>query len=327
MYKDHAKYLICPDCHHDLKLDVQQAVGLQVESGNLQCEKCNNSFPIINFIPRFVDSENYASGFGYEWNIHSKTQYDSYLGSPISETRFFEETKWGHDLKGELLLEVGSGSGRFTEHAASTDAMVLSLDYSSAVEANYASNGNKENVLIVQGDLYKMPFRRESFDKVMCIGVIQHTPDVRKTFMELVTYLKEGAKLTVDVYWKRPFWKHCLLTRYWVRPITKRMNHELLYKLTSRYVKLMWPICGILNKLPKGRAIIWAMLIADYRGDFDLPDHIFREWAILDTFDILSPAFDQPQTVETLQSWFEEAGLKDIEVHLGYNGVEGRGIK
>ena len=65
------------------------------------------------------------------------------------QKRFFESSKWSRDLKGETILEVGSGSGRFTEHAVSTGAMVISLDYSIAVEANYASNGHNKNLLIV----------------------------------------------------------------------------------------------------------------------------------------------------------------------------------
>ncbi len=97
-----------------------------------------------------------------------------YTGSDLSERRFFAETKWDRNLAGEVILEVGSGSGRFTTPAASTGAMVVSLDYSYAVEANYAQNGHRENVLIVQGDIYRMPFRKESFDKLFCIGVLQH---------------------------------------------------------------------------------------------------------------------------------------------------------
>jgi hypothetical protein len=39
-----------------------------------------------------------------------------------------------------------------------------------------------------------------------------------------------------------------------------------------------------------------------------------KEWAILDTFDMLAPAYDHPQSVPTLSSWFHEAGLADVEV-------------
>jgi len=69
------------------------------------------------------------------------------------------------------------------------------------------------------------------------------------------------------------------------------------------------------------------LLVADYRGVYDLPEDILREWAILDTFDLLSPAYGQPQTLKTVREWFKEAGLCDVEANYGYNGIEGRGVK
>ena len=137
MREEHIQFLVCPGCKGSLYLS---KVGMRentiVESGILQCADCSSQYEIVGHIPRFVSSENYAAGFGLEWNIHAKTQYDSYSQSNVSEKRFFEETRWERDLQGEVILEVGSGSGRFTEHAASTRAMVVSLDYSSAVDAN-----------------------------------------------------------------------------------------------------------------------------------------------------------------------------------------------
>jgi len=51
-----------------------------------------------------------------------------------------------------------------------------------------------------------------------------------------------------------------------------------------------------------------------------------REWALLDTFDMLAPAYDNPQTAATIKQWFKEAGLVDIEVgHWGH--LAARGVK
>ena len=328
MKKDHLKYLVCPVCKTDLNLHlVHNTVNNSIESGILHCSNCKSQYNIVRHIPRFVSSDNYASGFGLEWSKHAQTQYDSYSGANVSEKRFFEETKWQKDLSGQIILEVGSGSGRFTEQVASTGAMVVSMDYSYAVDANYASNGRKDNVLIVQADLYNMPFRLDFFDKLFCFGVLQHTPDVRKSFMELPRYIKKGGDLAIDVYCKSSFFKQLLVSKYWVRPFTKRLNPEILYKITSRYVTLMWPVAKIINKLPYGRHINWMLLIADYGGVYDLKDNILKEWAILDTFDMLSPAYDSPQTIDKVRQWFHDARMNNIYVHYGHNGIEGKGKK
>jgi hypothetical protein len=68
-------------------------------------------------------------------------------------------------------------------------------------------------------------------------------------------------------------------------------------------------------------------LISDYKGVYPLSDAKLKEWAILDTFDTLSPAYDKPQSLEKVKKWLEKAGLEKINVRYGYNGIEGRGIK
>jgi hypothetical protein len=39
---------------------------------------------------------------------------------------------------------------------------------------------------------------------------------------------------------------------------------------------------------------------------------------------MLAPAYDSPQTLKTFSSWFAEAHLTNIDVHYGFNGIEGR---
>jgi len=89
----------------------------------------------------------------------------------------------------------------------------------------------------------------------------------------------------------------------------------------------MWPVAKRLRKLPKGRRINWILLIPDYAGVFNLPDEKLKEWAVLDLFDMLAPAYDSPQYLETVQQWFSERGMSDVEAHYGQNGIEGRGRK
>jgi SAM-dependent methyltransferase len=203
--------------------------------------------------------------------------------------------------------------------------MVVSVDYSYAVDANYASNGHRDNVLIVQGDIYALPVRRRAFEKVLCIGVLQHTPDPKRSFSVLPHYLQPGGHLVTDIYLRHPPLKQLFVTKYWVRPFTRRMDPETLYDWVERYVHSMWPLSRLIHRLPGGKKINWQLLVADYRGVIDLDERRLREWAVLDTFDMLAPAYDFPQTPENFRRWFVDAGLVEIDVHRGYNGVEGRG--
>jgi hypothetical protein len=63
-----------------------------------------------------------------------------------------------------------------------------------------------------------------------------------------------------------------------------------------------------------GRVLQRAIPVANYTGRLSLSSEQLREWAVLDTFDWLSAAYDQPQTPEALTRWYREAGLVDVEI-------------
>lgn len=328
MLPKHLGHLCCLKCRADLILKSDECNNGRVRSGQLICQRCYKVYHITNYIPRFVTEDgNYSSGFGFQWNKHYRTQYDSYTGLNISEERFFNETKWQRRMLGSLILEAGSGSGRFTVHAASTGATVVSFDYSNAVDANYRNNGHLDNVLIVQASIYDMPFKLDYFDKVFCIGVIQHTPNPRESFDCLTKVTKAGGCLVIDAYRIRPWYEMIFLTKYWIRPVTRHIPNKQLYLFCEWWVNLWWQITGKIVRITGRRTLSWFLLIADYRGVFPLSDTIQKEWSILDTFDMLAPAYDHPQSLESVRSWYESNNFYDVAVQYGYNGIEARGKK
>lgn len=325
MRREHVGLLACPDCRSDLELTDAVGDDVLVETGTLRCTGCGAGYRIVRHIPRFVPRDNYADSFGYEWTIHGRTQYDSHSGKRITERRFFHETRWPRRLEGELVLEVGSGSGRFTEQAAATGATVVSVDLSYAVATNYAANGQHPNILIAQADIYRLPVRERFFDKVLCIGMLQNTPDPRRAFMGLPGLLKPGGCVVIDTYLRYPPLRRALQTKYWLRPLARGISPERLHGAISRYVSLMWPFSSLLNRLPGGKSLNWLLLVADYRGVYELSEEQLKEWAVMDTFDMLSPAYDKASSLDEVRSWFRDATMTDVDVHRGYNGIEGRG--
>ena len=333
MIESHIEHLRCPDCRGML-LWQEAAVraGTRILEGELACAPCRRRVPVRGGIPRFVSSDNYAQSFGFEWLRHARTQYDQQTGTTITERRFFAQTQWPRDLAGRRILEVGSGSGRFTAVAAATGGLVVSLDYSRAVEANYASNGARDNVLIVQGDIYRLPVAEGYFDYLFCLGVLQHTPDVEKAFKQLPRHLKAGGYLAMDVYAKMrgllPFLLRSTSTHYRIRPLTRRMEPERLYRLCQGHIRRMWPLAKRLSRWPRaGGFLLRRLLVPPYVGVYDLPEEQLKDWMVLDLFDSLSPAYDQPQFLDVVERWFRECDLAEVAVGYGYNGVNGRGRK
>jgi hypothetical protein len=110
-----------------------------------------------------------------------------------------------------------------------------------------------------------------------------------------------------------------------VRPLTRRLPPELLYRLVRRYIDCMWPLASLVRRIPRlGPALNWRLLVADY-SKTGLTGERLKEWAYLDTFDMLAPRYDSPQTLAAVRGWFAAAGLTEVEVGYGYNGIVGRG--
>jgi SAM-dependent methyltransferase len=318
--------LCCPDCAADFALRADDCIDDDVIAGVLSCKKCHKEYPIIGGIPRFAPSSNYAENFGFQWNRFRQTQLDSHSKTTISADRFFSQSGWDpKTLNGARVLDLGCGAGRFAEVALNCGAQLVAVDYSSAVEACKANLSWARALDVLQADVYKLPFKRGVFDFIYCFGVLQHTPEVKNAFMALPPLLRNSGGIAVDVYPR--LLRNVFLGKYWLRPLTKRVPPRRLFPIIERVVRTVYPIILFLGSIPLlGRLFRAILPISNYAGVHPLPPSQLKDWAILDTFDMLSPSHDHPQSASTLTAWFEEAGLSNIEVFRAGHLV-GRGTK
>lgn len=314
----------CPNCRSNgLELREQQSVAMgdEVDHGMLACSRCKAAYPIHNCVPRFVPGEEYAGSFGFQWNKFRCTQLDSRIGLPLSAERLFRVTQWPRSMPGSLVLEAGSGAGRFTEVLLATGATVFSFDLSNAVDANWENNGRAVNLALFQASILDIPVREATFDKVICLGVLQHTPDPEKAFLSLVRYVKPGGDIAIDIYARRL--TSLISWKYMLRPITKRMSKERLFRWVERGVDVLLPTAILLRRIG-GRWGARLLPIVEY-SHLGLSLAVNRKWATLDTFDMYSPVHDHPRSIGDVRRWFDAAGFVDVVVEYGPNGVIARG--
>jgi SAM-dependent methyltransferase len=326
MHPDLIEVLRCPETSQPLRLERLEERNGHIYSGWLISEGNGQRYSIREFIPRFVLERNYADNFGMQWNRFRQTQLDSYSGHPISANRFWQATRWKpEELRGRWALDVGCGAGRFTEVVLQAGAKVIALDYSNAVRVCYENLRHYQNLHVIQGDIYHLPLRRAFFPFVYSLGVLQHTPDVAKAFAALPPLLCQGGRLAVDIYQKTrwtPF-----LPKHWLRPLTKRLSNVRLLRLLQITVPTLLEISCCFQRVPIMGTVLKKMVpVANYTGIFPLRPEQNLEWALLDTFDWLSPEYDHPQTAATLRRWFQEVKLTDIEVEKA-GLLIGRGTK
>lgn len=294
-------------------------------------------FPILGGIPRIADPANYAESFGIQWNRFARTQLDDAAAVlDLSRLRFFAETHWDReDLSGRAVLEVGSGAGRFTrvflEHTKGT---LYSVDLSDAVSANLRNNGHiaPGRLHLFQASIYELPFPDNAFDKVFCFGVLQHTPDFEASIKALIDKAKPSGEVAVDFYPIRGWWTK-VSAKYMLRPFARRLSHPRLLELIERHIDWLMSAQDLLSRT--GLGVLNRFLpIANVNGPFfsliDAGQR--RELAVLDTFDMFSPAYDNPQRVADVARMFEHHGASVTfagyeEVAYGMRVAVVRGLK
>jgi ubiquinone/menaquinone biosynthesis C-methylase UbiE len=284
-----------------------------VRENNTLKDSSGHIFPIKNNIPRFVTDDNYSLSFGFQWNRFEKTQIDRESNDlRFSKERFTCVTGWHKEnLTGKNILEVGSGAGRFTQVLLKeTAAELYSIDYSDAVTANYRNNSHYDGRLhLFQASIYEMPFPDNSFDKVFCFGVLQHTPDFKKSVKHLIDKAKQGGEIVVDFYPITGWWTK-FHAKYLFRPYTKKLQHERLLDKIDRNADHLISLYEFFSKIGVGKVVNRFLPICDIQGT--LPSNLskkeLREWVVLDTFDMFSPEHDHPQRITTVKNWFEEFG-------------------
>lgn len=282
-------------------------------------------FPVVNGVPRFVPADNYASAFGLQWKNFAKTQLDSFNGTKISQERLERCLGFSiEQLKGKNLLEVGSGAGRFTELFVKGGAHVHTIDLSVAVEVNKENIGNAENYAVAQASVYELPFPKQSFDVVICLGVIQHTPSSEKTIDALWQMVKPGGLLVIDHYiWRLGYYFNP--ATYW-RLVLKEMKPATSKKIVDVLTAIFFPFHWAFRNVP---ALDWlvkrvspVMCYMQLHPEMSKQEHY--EWARLDTNDSLTDYYKHLRTAAQIKAELEKLGGKNIWVNEGGNGVEAR---
>lgn len=286
------------------------------------------NYAIRGDIPRFVTNTNYADGFGSQWNLFPKTQLDSYTGLTLSEDRLARCMQSRlPEVDNKRVLEAGSGAGRFTEILLKHGAILDSFDYSNAVDANKANNGDSPRLALAQADIRKPPFPPESYDFVVCLGVIQHTPDPEESIRSLWRMVKPGGALIFDHYrWKvrnylpPPIGVGGNGYRHYFLRLPKERQFQAVKRVFDFWFPLVW-------KWRDSKFLQFCIArfnpIVNYYPHFGLKDRaMYYEWMLLDTHDAMTDVYKHRRTPASIRKTLRALGAVNIKIATGGNGIE-----
>jgi SAM-dependent methyltransferase len=273
-----------------------------------------------------VSSEKYSAAFGSQWKKYRLTQLDSHTGVPISRNRLARcmgDWLWS-DLSDKEVLEAGCGAGRFTEILLEKGALVTSIDLSEAVEANQENCPQSERHRIAQADITSLPFKPKQFDVVLCLGVIQHTPDPETTIAALYNQVKPGGHLVIDHYTYDVF--YYVRTLPYLRMLFRRLPAERGLVWSEHLVNGLLPAH---KHMQQARVLHFLLsrispVLCYYREYPELSAELQHEWALLDTHDALTDWYKHFRTREQTEKKLTGLGASEIACSYGGIGVEAR---
>ncbi len=293
---------------------------------NNEFENIKKKLDNLDFLKKenniYIDkrTDDYSSNFGLQWKEFPKTQFDSYTGFPLTRERLLNSSGWSlNELKDKLIIELGSGAGRFTEVLSTSQSYVVSVEMSSAIYVN-AKNNKSNKIIFVKSSLNNLSFLNELFDYVLCYGVAQHTPNILKTYKDCYNFARVGGKISIDHYEKL---NYLTLKNVW-RPLTKKIDPDTLFKIIKFYIPIFFPIDTIIKtKIPKPLRKLFRCLLPlpciNYTNKKNIPQERGKliEWAIMDTFDVLGAKYDTPLTTDELADIAKKIKLNNFEVKKG----------
>ena len=325
MRKRTVELLACPRCRRALTLEAGSQGGERVVRGTLACD-CGKRFPIVDAIPRLVARDDGGTtafeelqdrtrrSFGYQWTTFGdmverfREDFLVYTGMP---PEFF---------LGKVGLDAGCGFGRHLFYAASMGAEMVGMDFSAAATQAFRNVQGLANVDVVQGDIFRPPFRETAFDFVYSIGVLHHLPDPEQGFRSLLPLVKPGGAVLVWVYSKSRRWTNTLLEA--ARSCTSRLPFGALKALSFLGAAVDWTCfigpykaavrCGPLRAFAERFMFPRIKLYARY------PFQV----AYADWFDRLSAPVRYYYDEADLRGWAQRAGLRQVRIsptgHYGF---------
>ena len=325
MHRSFLPLLADPITKEALVLQAFETSGERVLEGRLVSS--SNSYPIVGGIPRFAgyeDSGGYAKSFSYQWKRWPRVQFDSENVGRAMEGHTGQMwqriTGAGGDLSGAVIGDFGCGSGRFIETVRKRGGRVVALDLSDAVEAARDNFAHDAGVLICQADILRSPLRAECLDGAYSIGVLHHTPAPKAGLAEMVASVKGGGWTALSVYGKGGYYDFPTV------------------QMWRRFFQRMWPVAG--HRLPLAYAVLTTHVLRPIsavpgiglalRGMFPSVGLKDKRWAVLDTFDSVTPGYQSAHEAREVFEWFRDVGLLAIEPgdwgFSAYRGVRPRAM-
>ncbi|MFZ2518354.1 MAG: class I SAM-dependent methyltransferase [Anaerolineae bacterium] len=117
---------------------------------------------------------------------------------------FAEQLRWvlaQRDWRGQRVLDISTGKGRFAVNLAALAAEVTALDIAPQMLAlaQHAADEHGVGVQFLQADAEQLPFPDAAFDVALCMEAIMHVPHPQRLLNEMARVTRPGGKVILSM--------------------------------------------------------------------------------------------------------------------------------
>lgn len=199
---EHLNLLVCPGC----------SCSLTLEGAHLLCTGCGRSFGFSGEIPLlFLPTENVEGDVtAIVRAFYEENPFPNYDVVDTAE-RLGEKARRGifarlldNQIPADArVLEVGCGTGQLGNFLGISGRVVFGTDIclnSLKLGLQFKQNNGLKSPYFFQMNLFKPVFAKETFDVVICNGVLHHTTDPFGGFRSISNLVKPGGYIIVGLY-------------------------------------------------------------------------------------------------------------------------------
>jgi ubiquinone/menaquinone biosynthesis C-methylase UbiE len=271
----------------------------------------NNSIEVFTNLD---SSENIDAGvvndFGEEWKKFAVHNDES-----VRELRkeYFDIIDENIVNKNTYMIDIGCGSGRWTDYFVDKAGFIEAIDPSDAILVADRMLGTKDNVRTTKASVDTIPWNDETFDFGMSIGVLHHIPDTKQALINCVKKIKRGGYFYVYLYYRfdnrGPLFKAVFYCSNVLRLLISKMPSGLK-KFTCDILAFFvyWPLsrfAGLLHKVNLHKLATKVPLEPYYNKPF----YNLRN----DCLDRFGTKLEQRFLRSEIEQMMTEAGLMNIK--------------
>lgn len=301
---------------------IKRIFGSRLELDQSDVIVNNKRVGTVNGCLKFIEDDNDSSEtFDRQWQEFSTLRHDDENNNRIKNV-LIHRTGWDlKKLKGKLILECGSGAGADSDVLINHEASLVSVDLSTNI---LEKNQSSDKQVIIQASIDDLPFEKNIFDVVFCHRVIMHTKSPQLTLEHILEFVKPGGSIFIHSYARN--FDQMANWKYFLRPLTKRMNKNLLFYLINQFGPFLMKLNSLIRSIPPDKFGKFLFKISNrvipirnYHLDSNssLANYNHEEivqLSIHDTFDALSPKYDNPLSWKQMEKAALDFSINDFEI-------------